>query len=343
MATANNRTPMPDLSRRFLSACVRHARSPNHPVLSDAAILRHVTLLGLMAGRGAIAGYRDRPERRADVLREVMGFQARKTAMKFPPHIAGAMLQTALDEGDIEATQILDAVGDDLADWGTHLWHLLEGTRWYERDTPEHRALLARVLGEVLALRLLDGPGGRDTASTLVEMVGLRSLVSDAIPLELRERIVMASLSAARGNQRWSEVELLEVLTLEELCRWAPMGSLVKVLHAVARRFGWMEEPPAERVSAAPPEPQKPVVDSGEPYQAVSSSPPPSTPLGQVEPEIAVSSAPSAMPPPPLDSAQGAVAPRQVSGSPRSGVNVALNRLSSPPSYPGRGGPRRSE
>ncbi len=178
----------------FLCQYIGQARAPSIHLVTDQVTLGVFGYVRIMNGDDAAPGYRDQPERRADVLRDAIGFEARNTAMRLSPVTAAELLLTALQAGDTNASRIINAVGDlGLATYQDprRLFDFIHHLRWWEKDMPETRLYMERLLEAVLSFRVLNGDR---THGKMIELIGEETLADDNVPQKLTTLVPLPTL-----------------------------------------------------------------------------------------------------------------------------------------------------
>lgn len=242
--------PEEDFLRTAVDVCRKQT------IITDADIVTR------FPPRDIMVGFKDRPDRRADLLGSCTGMK-RATASRLPPEEAGHLLMATLDEGDTSPDEIFRVLtSEDLVRHhaGQLVWMLIFTSKWPGSDKPEHRLAMAALLASVIDLHLLDG-NGVNTHYELVKAIGRAQFTSDRIPHQKRDEILAAAFALGEDEGKpFLGKTLFTVLPPPIIVNLLELAVLELGLKAVARKYGWESKPP-EPVIAPP---TRPVLDHEE-------------------------------------------------------------------------------
>ncbi len=245
--------------------------------------------------------FRDRPERRADILGMCVGVK-RGTALRTTPETATENLVTALEVEDTSAAEIVAAVGAEdyvRALPATEAYHLVMTKPWTTEVDAERKRItcMQALLIAIIELDLLAGREQNKTLNThhqLVKAIGHEHLMGDEIPKDLRGAILKLALALGETPAGEKKPEPLTAKILighlkpEVLTKYLPLSTLAPALEAVRAKFDWKAPaPPAElsaRATDALESAVAPTDDDDQPRTTV--RPPPPGKDGDVEVEV---------------------------------------------------------
>ncbi len=262
----------PTNPQKFLIHSLDSARS------KEIGILTNEDYLKAFPPRDLMLGFKDLPERRADVVQLCVGTK-RGTALKLSVDSAAENLLVALSEKDTSADEIFSIITVEelvLHQDPRRIWKLLWENGWVPTETPEHKKFMAMLYKSILELNLF----GANSALAVVHQIGFKHFVSNRIPedrrtalLELvitngepslhKNRSESISSSTARGNP-FTAKDLLMLMDPEFLTEHVAQHELARVLEELAKLMKWetiVVSPPSPselppRDSAAPDEPE---------------------------------------------------------------------------------------